>query len=85
MLEQRIYTATYNNPEIGGPMDTNGGISFISGSSLSGESDNNLTASIYAAANVTEAYRVNPYGSGIFDKKYRASQPWHDNDPRIGT
>lgn len=84
MLEQRIYTKTYNNPLIGGPMDNNGGINFISGSSLLGESNNYITASIYAASNVTEAYRVNPYGSGIFDKEYRASQPWYDNDPRIG-
>ena len=82
MLEQRIYTATYNNPEIGGPMDANGGIKFISGSSLAGESNNKLTASIYAADNVTEAYRVNPYGSGIFDKDYKASQPWHADDTR---
>lgn len=83
MLEQRIYTATYNNPQIGGPMDANGGIKFISGSALAGESNNELTASIYAANNVTEAYRVNPYGSGIFDTLYRASQPWHDDDTRI--
>lgn len=82
MLEQRIYTATYNNPEIGGPMDANGGIKFISGSSLAGESNNKLTSSIYAADNVTEAYRVNPYGSGIFDVLYRASQPWHADDTR---
>ena len=85
MLEQRIYTKTYNNPLIGGPMDNNGGINFISGSALLGESNNYITASIYAADNVTEAYRVNPYGSGIFDKEYRASQPWYDNDPRVGT
>lgn len=83
MLEQRIYTATYNNPQIGGPMDANGGIKFISGSSLAGESNNLLTASIYEANNVTEAYRVNPYGSGIFDKEYRASQPWHADDTRL--
>ena len=83
MLEQRIYTATYNNPQIGGPMDANGGIKFISGSALAGESNNELTASIYAANNVTEAYRVNPYGSGIFDTLYRASQPWHADDTRI--
>lgn len=83
MLEQRIYTATYNNPEIGGPMDANGGIKFISGSSLAGESNNFLTASIYAADNVAEAYRVNPYGSGIFDALYRASQPWHADDTRV--
>jgi hypothetical protein len=31
-----------------------------------------------------EAYRVNPYGSGIFDRFYRAYQPWHDEDSRIG-
>ena len=84
MLEQRIYTKTYNDPLIGGPMDNNGGINFISGSSLLGESNNYITSSIYAASNITEAYRVNPYGSGIFDKEYRASQPWYDNDPRIG-
>ena len=87
MLEQRIYTATYNNPEIGGPMDANGGIKFISGSSLAGESNNYLTASIYNEKpdklNVAEAYRVNPYGSGIFDTLYRASQPWHADDTRI--
>ena len=83
MLDQRIYTAKYNNPQIGGPMDANGGIKFISGSSLAGESNNELTASIYAANNVTEAYRVNPYGSGIFDTLYRASQPWHADDTRI--
>lgn len=85
MLEGRIYTKTFNNPNIGGPMDANGGINFISASSLPGESDNWLTASIYGGTNVTEAYRVNPYGSGIFDKEYRASQPWHDDDPRVGT
>ena len=85
MLEQRIYTKTYNNPLIGGPMDNNGGINFISASALLGESDNWLTSSIYASDDVTEAYRVNPYGSGIFDKEYRASQPWYDNDPRTGT
>ena len=87
MLEQRIYTATYNNPQIGGPMDANGGIKFISGSSLAGESNNELTASIYNEKpdklNVAEAYRVNPYGSGIFDTLYRASQPWHADDTRI--
>jgi hypothetical protein len=84
MLEQRIYTKTYNNPEIGGPMDANGGISFISGSALPGESNDWVTASIYnnVDLNVTEAYRVNPYGSGIFDIEYRASQPWHDEDTR---
>lgn len=85
ILEQRIYTKTYNNPLIGGPMDNNGGINFISGSALLGESNDYITASIYASDNVTEAYRVNPYGSGIFDKEYRASQPWYDNDPRVGT
>ncbi len=85
MLEQRIYTKTYNNPLIGGPMDNNGGINFISGSALLGESNDYITASIYASDNVTEAYRVNPYGSGIFDKEYRASQPWYDNDPRAWT
>lgn len=85
MLEGRIYTKTYNDKNIGGPMDAGGGINFISGSALSGESNNFATASIYAASNITEAYRVNPYGSGIFDKEYRASQPWHDNDPRVGT
>ena len=83
MLEQRIYTKTYNNPEVGGPMDANGGISFISGSALTGESDNWLTASIYGGTNVDEAYRVNPYGSGIYDIEYRASQPWHAEDTRI--
>ena len=85
MLEGRIYTKTYNNPEIGGPLDEGGGINFISGSALSGESDNWLTASIYQSNNVAAAYIVNPYGSGIFDKEYRASQPWFDNDPRVGT
>lgn len=83
MLEQRIYTQTYNNPEIGGPMDANGGIRFISGSALAGESNNYATASIYADTNMTEAYRVNPYGSGIFDRLYRASQPWHADDTRV--
>jgi hypothetical protein len=84
MLEQRIYTKTYNDPIAGGPMDANGGITFISGSALVGESDNWLTASIYNKIdlNVAEAYRVNPYGSGIFDIEYRASQPWHDEDTR---
>lgn len=85
MLEGRIYTKTYDDKNIGGPMDAGGGINFISGSALSGESNNFATASIYASSNITEAYRVNPYGSGIFDKEYRASQPWHDNDPRVGT
>ena len=85
MLEGRPYTKTYNNPLIGGPLDEGGGINFISGSALSGESDNWLTASIYQAKNVAAAYVVNPYGSGIFDKQYRASQPWFDNDPRVGT
>jgi hypothetical protein len=85
MLEGRIYTKTYNNPAIGGPLDEAGGINFISGSALRGESDNWLTASIYGSTNVAAAYTVNPYGSGIFDKEYRASQPWFDNDPRVGT
>ena len=85
MLEQRIYTQTYNDSNIGGPLDNNGGISFISGSALPGESDNYLTASIYGGSNVAAAYAVNPYGSGMFDKLYRASQPWHDDDPRVGT
>lgn len=85
MLEQRIFTKTYNNPRIGGPLDNNGGINFISGSALVGESNNWLTASIYGSSNVAAAYAVNPYGSGIFDKEYRASQPWHDDDPRLGT
>jgi len=85
MLEGRPYTKTYNNPLIGGPMDEGGGINFISGSALSGESNNWLTASIYQSKNVAAAYVVNPYGSGIFDKEYRASQPWHDDDPRVGT
>jgi hypothetical protein len=85
MLEQRIYTATYNNPQIGGPMDANGGIKFISGSALAGERDDYAIAKIYnsQSLNVAEAYRVNPYGSGIFDTLYRASQPWHDDDTRI--
>lgn len=85
MLEGRPYTKTYNNPKIGGPLDNNGGINFISSSALIGESDNWLTASIYRSNDVAAAYRVNPYGSGIFDKEYRASQPWFDNDPRVGT
>jgi hypothetical protein len=85
MLEQRIYTQTYNNPKVGGPLDAKGGISFISGSALSGESNNYLTASIYQGIDVSAAYAVNPYGSGIFDRLYRASQPWHDDDPRMGT
>ena len=85
MLEQRIYTATYNNPQIGGPMDANGGIKFISGSALAGERDDYAIAKIYnsQSLNVAEAYRVNPYGSGIFDTLYRASQPWHADDTRI--
>jgi hypothetical protein len=85
MLEGRIYTKTYNNPAVGGPLDADGGINFISASALAGESDNWLTASIYGSTNVAAAYAVNPYGSGIFDKEYRASQPWFDNDPRVGT
>lgn len=85
MLEGRPYTKTYNNPEIGGPLDEGGGINFISASALAGESNNWLTASIYGGTNVAAAYTVNPYGSGIFDKEYRASQPWHDDDPRLGT
>ena len=85
MLEGRPYTKTYNNALIGGPLDEAGGINFISGSALRGESDNWLTASIYQSKNVAAAYVVNPYGSGIFDKEYRASQPWFDNDPRLGT
>lgn len=85
MLEGRIYTKTYNNPAIGGPLDEAGGINFVSASALRGESDNWLTASIYQSNNVAAAYTVNPYGSGIFDKEYRASQPWFDNDPRLGT
>lgn len=84
MLEGRPYTQTYNKPEIGGPLDEAGGINFISGSALRGESDNWLTASIYGSTNVAAAYAVNPYGSGIFDKEYKASQPWFDNDPRVG-
>lgn len=85
MLEGRPYTKTYNDPKIGGPLDESGGINFISASALAGESDNWLTASIYNGTNVAAAYTVNPYGSGIFDKEYRASQPWYDNDPRVGT
>lgn len=85
MLEGRPYTKTYNNPKIGGPLDTDGGINFISGSALAGESNNWLTASIYNSTNVSAAYTVNPFGSGIFDKEYRASQPWHDDDSRLGT
>ena len=85
MLEGRPYTKTYNNPKIGGPLDTDGGINFISGSALAGESNNWLTASIYNGTNVSAAYTVNPFGSGIFDKEYRASQPWHDDDSRLGT
>jgi hypothetical protein len=68
-------------------MDANGGIKFISGSALAGERDDYAIAKIYnsQSLNVAEAYIVNPYGSGIFDKEYRASQPWYDNDPRVGT
>ena len=65
-------------------MDDNGGINFISGSALSGESDNWLTSSVYMGTNVSEAYRVNPYGSGLFDREYKVSQPWHDDDLRLG-
>ena len=80
MLEGRFYTQTYNNPAAGGPLDS--GIAFISGSALAGESDEWLSASIYNGTNVQAAYDVNPYGSGIYDSYYRASQPWFDNDPR---
>ena len=80
MLEGRFYTQTYNNPAAGGPLDS--GIAFISGSALAGESDEWLSASIYNGTNVQAAYGVNPYGSGIYDSYYRASQPWFDNDPR---
>ena len=80
MLEGRPYTQTYNNPAAGGPLDR--GITFVSGSALAGESNDWLSASIYAATNVSAAYDVNPYGSGIFDSYYRSSQPWFDNDPR---
>jgi hypothetical protein len=80
MLEGRPYTQTYNNPAAGGPLDS--GIAFISGSALAGESDEWLSASIYNGTNVQAAYGVNPYGSGIYDSYYRASQPWFDNDPR---
>lgn len=83
MLEGRFYTQTYNNPAAGGPLDS--GIIFVSGSALAGESDEWLTASIYNGTNVTTAYNVNPYGSGIYDSFYRASQPWFDNDPRAKT
>ena len=66
-------------------MDANGGIKFISGSALAGERDDYAIAKIYnsQSLNVAEAYRVNPYGSGIFDTLYRASQPWHADDTRI--
>jgi hypothetical protein len=80
MLEGRPYTQTYNNPAAGGPLDS--GILFISGSALAGESDEWLSASIYNGTDVPSAYNVNPYGSGIYDNYYRASQPWFDNDPR---
>jgi len=80
MLEGRFYTQTYNNPAAGGPLDS--GIAFISGAALAGESDEWLSASIYNGTNVQAAYDVNPYGSGIYDSYYRASQPWFDNDPR---
>lgn len=80
MLEGRFYTQTYNNPAAGGPLDS--GIAFISGAALAGESDEWLSASIYNGTNVQAAYGVNPYGSGIYDSYYRASQPWFDNDPR---
>lgn len=85
MLEQRPYTKSFTLNSYEGPLDTNGGINFISGSALSGESDNYVTASIYQSTDVGAAYRVNPFGSGIFDREYRASQPWHDDDPRVGT
>lgn len=84
MLEQRLYTKSFTNGLLEGPLDTNNGINFISGSALAGESNNWLTASIYQSTDVGAAYTVNPYGSGIFDFEYRASQPWHDDDPRIG-
>lgn len=79
MLEQRIYTETFNNPNIGGPLTQ---LNTISGSALTGEPDLWLSSSIYMGSNIPEAYRVNPYGSGIFDTSYRATQPWHDDDPR---
>ena len=85
MLEQRPYTKSFTSNIYEGPLDTNGGINFISGSALVGESNNYLTASIYQATDVAAAYGVNPYGSGIFDREYRASQPWHDDDSRLGT
>lgn len=85
MLEQRIYTKSFNRGVLESPFDTNGGVNFISGSALAGESDMYLTSSIYAATNMIEAYRVNPYGSGLFDVECRSSQPWFDNDPRVGT
>lgn len=85
ILEQRPYTKSFTLNIYEGPLDTDGGINFISGSALSGESNNYLTASIYGGTNVAAAYTVNPYGSGIFDKEYRASQPFFDNDPRLGT
>lgn len=83
MLQQRIYTKTFNNPEVGGLFDAEGGINFLSGAALSGEVNEYLTASIYKGIDVENAYVVNPYGSGIYDKEYRASQPWHDDDRRL--
>ena len=85
MLEGRPYTMTYKNAAVGGPLDTNGGINFISGSALSGESNNYLTASIYKSNNVSASYVVNPYCSGLFDGLYRSGMPWSDCDPRVGT
>lgn len=81
MLEGRPYTQTYNIPRVGGPLGL--GITFVSGAALAGESNDWLTASIYANTNVSAAYSVNPFGSGIYDNFYRSSQPWFDNDPRL--
>lgn len=83
MLEPRMFTKTFNNPEVGGLFDAEGGINFISASALSGEFNEFLSASVYGSTDVTNAYVVNPYGSGIYDKEYRASQPWHDDDRRL--
>lgn len=80
LLEGRLYSKTTVDA---GPFNVNGGVRFISGSALPGESNNYLTASIYATGDVGVASAVNPYGSGLFDKECRSTQPWHDDDPRV--
>lgn len=66
-----------------GPLSVNGGVSFVSGSALTGEQDMWLTASIYSGSNVSAAYTVNPKCSGIYDRFCRAGMPWFDDDERL--